>query len=43
MNIENSKTNEPHKFVLQLSQRLDFRSLDMLFSKMYLFITHGKI
>ena len=23
MNTENSKTNEPHKFVLNLSQRLD--------------------
>ena len=26
MNIKNSKTNEPHKFVLNLSQRLDLRS-----------------
>ena len=26
MNTENSKTNEPHKFVFDLSQRLDFRS-----------------
>ena len=26
MNKENSKTNEPHKFVLNLSQRLDLRS-----------------
>ena len=26
MNTENSKTNEPHKFVLNLSQRLDLRS-----------------
>ena len=26
MNKENSKTNEPHKFVLSLSQRLDLRS-----------------
>ena len=25
MNTENSKTNEPHKFVLNLSQRLDKR------------------
>ena len=25
MNTENSKTNEPHKFVLNLSQRLDIR------------------
>ena len=26
MNTQNSKTNEPHKFVLNLSQRLDLRS-----------------
>ena len=26
MNTENSKTNEPHKFALNLSQRLDLRS-----------------
>ena len=26
MNSENSKTNEPHKFVLNLSQRLDLKS-----------------
>ena len=25
MNTENSKTNEPHKFVLNLSQGLDFK------------------
>ena len=25
MNTENSKTNEPHKFVLNLSQRLDLK------------------
>ena len=28
MNMENSKTNEPHKFVLNLSQRLDLRNSD---------------
>ena len=28
MNSENSKTNEPHKFVLSLLQRLDLRSSD---------------
>ena len=28
MNTENSKTNEPHKFVLSLLQRLDLRSSD---------------
>ena len=26
MNTENSKMNEPHKFVITLSQRLDLRS-----------------
>ena len=26
MNTENSKTNEPHKFVFNLSQRLDLES-----------------
>ena len=26
MNTENSKTNEPHKFVINLPQRLDLRS-----------------
>ena len=29
MNRENSKTNEPHEFVLNLSQRLDLRSSDI--------------
>ena len=28
MNMENSKTNEPHKSVLNLSQRLDLKSSD---------------
>ena len=28
MNTENSQTNEPHKFILNLSQRLDLRSSD---------------
>ena len=28
MNTENSKANEPCKFVLNLSQRLDLRSLN---------------
>ena len=26
MNTENRKTNEPHKFVLSVSQKLDIRS-----------------
>ena len=30
MNMENSKANESHKFVLNLSQRLDLRSLNKL-------------
>ena len=28
MNTENSKTNEPHRFVLNLCQRLDSKSLN---------------
>ena len=28
MSTENSKMNEPHKFVLSLSQRLDLKILD---------------
>ena len=32
MNTENSKTNEPHKFVLNLSQRLDLRSSNKNFA-----------
>ena len=46
MNTENSKMNEPHKFVLNLSQRSDLRSsnkINMLLFKTYLFITLGKI
>ena len=39
MNTENSKTNEPHKFTLNLPQRLDL-NLDL---KTYLFITRGEI
>ena len=35
MNMENSKTNEPHKFALNLSQRLHLKT--------YLFITRGKM
>ena len=37
MNTENSKTNKPHKFVLNLSQKLDLRF------KTYVFIAQGKI
>ena len=42
MNTENSKTNEPHKFVLNLSQRLDLL-INVLLFKTYLFITRSKI
>ena len=28
MNTENCKTNEAHKFILNMSQRLDLRSSD---------------
>ena len=28
MNMKNSKTKEPHKFVIMLSKRLDLRSLN---------------
>ena len=37
MNTENSKTNKPHKFVLNLSQKLDLRF------KTCVFIAQGKI
>ena len=44
MNTENSKTNERHKLVFKLSQRLDLRSMNnMLFFKAFLFITPGTI
>ena len=39
MNTENSKTNEPHIFVFNLSQRLD----NLLLFKTCLFITRGKM
>ena len=38
INTKNSKTNEPHQFVLNLSQILDLKS-----SNTYLFNTRGKI
>ena len=41
MNTENSKTSEPYKFVLNLSQRLDL--INMVLFKTYLFKTRGKI
>ena len=42
MNTEISKTNEPHKFVLNLSQRLNFRSSNKNVSLQNLSITCGK-
>ena len=41
MNTENSKTNEPHKFVLNLSQRLDLRSANKHVALQNLFIYHA--
>ena len=38
MNTENSKTNEPHKFVLNISQRLDLRSSNKHVSLQNLYI-----
>ena len=44
MNTENSKTNEPHKFVLNLSQKLDLRSPNKHVALQNLsFYTSGKI
>ena len=55
MNTENSKTNEPHKFILNLSQRFHFKQIcsnkfkirqvqtNMLVFKTDLFITCVKI
>ena len=44
INTENSKTNESHKSVLNLSQRLDLRiQINMLLFKTYRFITRGGI
>ena len=44
MNTENSKTNKPHKFVLNLSQRLDLRSSNKHVAlQNILFIRRGKI
>ena len=38
MNTENNKTNQSHKFVLNLSQKLDLRSLSRHVSLQDLFI-----
>ena len=43
MNIENSKNDEPHKFVLNLSQRLDLiSSNNMLFCKTSMYFQYVK-
>ena len=36
MNIGNNKTNEPHKFILNLLQRLDLRYLNKQVALIYL-------
>ena len=44
MNTENSKMSEPHKFVLNLSEKLDLQSSKKNFIlQTCLFITSGKI
>ena len=42
MDMENSKTNKPHKFILNLLQRLDLRSSNKHVA-LQNFITRGKI
>ena len=42
-NREISKINEPHKLILNLSQRLDFNSSNKRVSLQELSITRGKI
>ena len=42
MNTENSKTNEPHKVVLNLSQRSDLKSSDELIALQNLFFKSEK-
>ena len=43
MNTENSKPNEPHKFVLKLPQRFNLRSSNKhVFLQNFSFITRGK-
>ena len=44
MNTEKSKANKPHKFFLNLPQKLDLKILDKRVAhQTYLFITLGKI
>ena len=43
-NAETSKTNEPHKFILNLSQRLVLRNSNKHVAlQNFLFITRGKV
>ena len=45
MNMENSKTSEPHKFVLNLSQRLDIKSSNknVAFQNLFIYYTWKNI
>ena len=43
MNIENSKTNKPRKFILKLAQILEFKNNNMPSFKTHLFITCAKV
>ena len=44
VNTENNKTNEPHKFLLNVLQILDLRDSNKYVAlKNYLFITRGEI
>ena len=43
MNIENSKTNKPRKFILKLAQILELKNNNMLSFKTHLFITCAKV
>ena len=40
MNTENSKTNEPHKVILNLSQRIDLRSSNTCCSSKRIYLPH---
>ena len=45
MNIENSKTNEPHKTVLNMSESFDLRSLNkhVTLQNLYIYYTWKNI
>ena len=43
MNSEKSKTSEPHDLIFQLTDKLDLKKGERLFSyRILAFITHGK-